>query len=88
MYEYYDYELCKRKTEIHNKGCNRTTMVIVKSPNKEEDFSLMETVPKLPPITGASSYQYSENPYEIDLSFRSLDVVAFQDKRRAGDFIF
>lgn len=84
MYEYYDYELCKRKTEIHNKGCNRTTMVIVKSPNKEEDFSLMETVPKLPPITGASSYQYSENPYEIDLSFRSLDVVAFQDKRRAG----
>lgn len=59
-------------------------MVMVKSTSKEERFSPMENVPKLPPIAGASSapsFQYSENPYEIDLSFRNLDQLAFGDQR-------
>ena len=73
------------------RGNNKaSTMVMVKSAGKGDRPSPMENVPKLPPISGATpsiQYSYSENPYEIDLSFRSLDYLAFNDPRR-GKFFF
>jgi len=42
--------------------------------------SSLENVPQLPPLDCAQSY--SENPYEIDLSFRQLDILAFKQQQR------
>lgn len=54
---------------------------MVNSANKESpEPASMDNVPKLPPLACAQSY--SENPYEIDLSFRSLDIIAFKEQQR------
>ena len=88
MYHENDYEVIKRRLEdLYNKEGNSAKMVIVKSENAEDEFLPMENVPKLPPISRPVEYQYSENPYEVDLSFRSLDVIAFQDTRRGGSHL-
>ena len=87
MYHENDYEVIKRRLEdLYNKNCDSSTRVMVKSDNSGDEFLQMENVLKLPPISRptGTDYQYSENPYEIDLSFRSLDVIAFQDSRRGG----
>lgn len=55
---------------------------MVNSANKEKIRSSadIENVPRLPPLDCAQTY--SENPYEIDLSFRHLDIIAFKQQQR------
>jgi hypothetical protein len=56
--------------------------IMVNSANKDSEnlTTNMDNTPKLPPL--ACAQVYSENPYEIDLSFRSLDMVAFKEQQR------
>lgn len=54
---------------------------MVYSANKDsKELTSMDNTPKLPPLACAQAY--SENPYEIDLSFRSLDILAFKEQQR------
>ena len=57
-----------------------TNMVNSASKDKMRMSSSLENVPQLPPLDCAQSY--SENPYEIDLSFRQLDILAFKQQQR------
>lgn len=55
--------------------------IMVNSADKDSDIlPNMDSTPKLPPL--ACAQVYSENPYEIDLSFRSLDMVTFKEQQR------
>ena len=84
----HDFDDYGSSIKVFNLQNQDNTMVMVNSAGKGERPSPMENVPKLPPISGATpNYQYSENPFEIDLSFRSLDYIAFHDQRRAGMFV-
>ena len=86
MYHENDHEVIKRRLDdLYEKESKNVKMGVVKSENRDDEFLPMENVPKLPPIAKPVEYQYSENPYEVDLSFRSLDIIAFQDPRRGGN---
>lgn len=61
---------------------------MVNSANKEKirTSAEIENVPRLPPLQCAQTY--SENPYEIDLSFRHLDILAFQEQHRSKYYYY
>jgi len=56
------------------------TMVHSAGKDEPERPPSMDTVPRLPKI--ACAQPYSANPYEIDLSFRNVDLMAMEEQRR------
>ncbi|WAR02839.1 hypothetical protein MAR_009397 [Mya arenaria] len=58
------------------------SMVHSADKNEPERPPSMDTVPKLPQLACAQPQAYSANPYEIDLSFRNVDIMTFQQQSR------